>query len=60
MQEQLLHFIWQHRYFAKGVLETTTGESLQIIKAGNLNTNQGPDFYRGRDYYWCYYISWQY
>ncbi|MBR2648998.1 MAG: DUF2851 family protein [Sediminibacterium sp.] len=44
MQEQLLHFIWQHRYFAKGVLETTTGESLQIIKAGNLNTNQGPDF----------------
>ncbi len=44
MQEQLLHFIWQHRYFAKGLLATTTGDTLQIIKTGTLNTNQGPDF----------------
>jgi hypothetical protein len=44
MQEQLLQFIWQHRYFTKGILQTTSGESLQIIRTGILNTNQGPDF----------------
>ena len=44
MTEQLLQFIWQFQYFNKTVLQTEQGDDLQIIKIGNLNTNQGPDF----------------
>jgi Protein of unknown function (DUF2851) len=44
MTERLLQFIWQFQYFNKGELQTTTGESLQIIFPGNFNSNQGPDF----------------
>jgi len=44
MTERLLQFIWQFQYFNKGELTTTSGEPLQIIFAGQYNTNQGPDF----------------
>jgi hypothetical protein len=42
--ERLLQFIWQFQYFNKSGLTTTTGEKMQIISAGQLNSNQGPDF----------------
>ena len=44
MTERLLQFIWQFQYFNKGELTTLQGESLQILFAGQFNTNQGPDF----------------
>jgi hypothetical protein len=44
MKEKLLQFIWQFQYFNRHELKTEAGESLQIIKAGVLNANQGPDF----------------
>lgn len=44
MTERLLQFIWQFRYFNRNELLTTTGEKVQIIFPGNLNSNQGPDF----------------
>ncbi len=44
MTERLLQFIWQLQYFNKQHLQTTAGESLQILHPGQLNTNQGPDF----------------
>jgi hypothetical protein len=44
MTEKLLQFIWQFQYFNKSSLVTEQGDTLQIIKSGNLNTNQGPDF----------------
>ena len=44
MTERLLQFIWQFQYFNKTELTTTTGESVQILFAGQYNTNQGPDF----------------
>lgn len=44
MQEKLLHFIWKYQYFNQAELTTTESENLQIVKAGLLNTNQGPDF----------------
>ncbi|HEY1870579.1 MAG TPA: DUF2851 family protein, partial [Chitinophagaceae bacterium] len=44
MTEQLLQFIWQFQYFNKNELATSTGDILQIIYAGQYNTNQGPDF----------------
>lgn len=42
--ERLLQFIWQFQYFNKKELTTNAGESLQVVFAGQLNTNQGPDF----------------
>ncbi len=44
MTEKLLQFIWQFQYFNKSELATTTGESVQVLFAGQLNSNQGPDF----------------
>lgn len=44
MTEKLLQFIWQFQYFNKKELTTTTGDTLQVINQGLLNTNQGPDF----------------
>ncbi len=48
MTEKLLQFIWQFQYFNRQSLTTTSGEPLQIISAGSLNTNQGPDFQQAR------------
>lgn len=42
--ERLLQFIWQFQYFDKTALQTTSGENVQIMNPGQLNTNQGPDF----------------
>lgn len=44
MTERLLQFIWQFQYFNKTELTTVTGDKLQIVLQGTLNTNQGPDF----------------
>ena len=44
MNERLLQFIWQFRYFNQSSLCTTGGSVLQIIHPGNLNRNEGPDF----------------
>jgi hypothetical protein len=46
--EKLLQYIWQLQYFNKSELRTTTGEELEIIFPGKLNTNQGPDFIQAR------------
>lgn len=44
MTERLLQYIWQFQYFNKGDLQTTDGEPVQVLFAGQYNTNQGPDF----------------
>ncbi len=44
MTERLLQFIWQFQYFNKNELVTAEGETVQVITAGNNNTNQGPDY----------------
>jgi hypothetical protein len=44
MNERLLQFIWQFRYFNQSALQTSDGKNLQIIHPGNLNRNAGPDF----------------
>ena len=48
MTERLLQFIWQFQYFNKRFLQTTGGEDLQVIAAGQFNFNQGPDFLNAR------------
>lgn len=44
ISERLLQFIWQFQYFNKSELETTAGEKVEVLFAGQLNSNQGPDF----------------
>jgi hypothetical protein len=44
MNERLLQFIWQFRYFNRQPLQLTDGEHFQVIYPGVYNTNQGPDF----------------
>ncbi|MFL5788569.1 MAG: DUF2851 family protein, partial [Flavisolibacter sp.] len=48
MTEKLFQFIWQFQYFNKTHLKTVTGEKVEILSAGLLNTNQGPDFINAR------------
>ncbi len=48
MQERLLQFIWKEKYFNRSALRTETGETLEILDSGELNTNQGPDFLQAR------------
>ncbi|MES2648545.1 MAG: DUF2851 family protein [Bacteroidota bacterium] len=48
MTEKLLQFIWQFQYFNKQSLCTVAGETLQVLQAGYLNKNQGPDFEQAR------------
>ena len=48
MNERLLQFIWQFQYFNHASLATDDEKPLQIIHAGTLNSNQGPDFHEGR------------
>ncbi len=44
MKEEFLHYVWRYQLFASKKMRTTTNESLQVVKAGILNTNAGPDF----------------
>jgi hypothetical protein len=48
MNERLLQFIWQFQYFNHASLTTTDEQPLQIMHAGILNRNQGPDFSEAR------------
>lgn len=48
MKEELLHYLWQFRYFNHANLRTTSGDDLAIIHTGTLNTDQGPDFINAR------------
>ena len=47
-KEELLHHIWQHRLFSSQGLKTVEGQSLEILKSGELNTDSGPDFRNSR------------
>ncbi|MGN6418053.1 MAG: DUF2851 family protein, partial [Pseudobacter sp.] len=48
MQERLLQFIWQFRYFNYHQLSLTNGMKLEVLHPGTLNHNQGPDFQQAR------------
>lgn len=48
MKEELLHFLWQHKYLLQKELFTTKSEPIQIVKTGLLNRNAGPDFFNAQ------------
>ena len=47
-KEELLHHIWQHCLFSSQGLKTNDGQLLEIVRAGELNTDSGPDFRNSR------------
>ena len=48
MNEQLLHFIWRHRFFPLHPLSTTRGETVEVIDPGLPNHDAGPDFFNAK------------
>ena len=44
MKEELLQFIWRYQYFNQHELLSESGEPVQVVCPGELNTDQGPDF----------------
>jgi hypothetical protein len=48
MREDFLHFLWRWKRFDGNGLQTTTGEALEILHPGELNTDAGPDFFNAK------------
>ena len=46
--EQLLHYVWKHKFFPLKELKTTNGQSLEIIDTGLANHDAGPDFFNAK------------
>ncbi len=46
--EQLLHYIWQQKRFLAFPQSTTDGRTVEVIDAGRLNTDGGPDFFNAK------------
>ncbi|MCC7520462.1 MAG: DUF2851 family protein [Flavobacteriaceae bacterium] len=44
MKENFLHYIWLYQLYQKTDLISTSGESIQIEKAGHYTEQSGPDF----------------
>lgn len=44
LNEELLHFIWKHRFLPPKQLKTLTNLPLEVIDPGLHNTDAGPDF----------------
>lgn len=42
--EDFLHYLWKFRLFDQRGLQTTSGDSVEIVKIGLHNKNAGPDF----------------
>ena len=48
MQEDFLHYIWQHKKFEASNLKTTKGETVSLVSVGQHNLNSGPDFFNAQ------------
>jgi len=56
MKEKFLHYIWKYNLFSIDNLQSSSNESLVIVKNGYYNNNSGPDFLNAQlkidDQYW--------
>ncbi|MBX0289934.1 DUF2851 family protein [Hymenobacter sp. HSC-4F20] len=48
MQEDFLHYVWQHQYFDKTNLTTEDGQPIIVLRPGQRNPDAGPDFLNAR------------
>lgn len=46
--EQLLHYVWKHKFFPLTELSTTQGRRVEVIDPGLHNSNAGPDFFNAK------------
>ncbi|MDR0940502.1 MAG: DUF2851 family protein [Mediterranea sp.] len=46
--EHLLHYVWKHKLFPLGELQTTQGWPLEVIDPGMHNSDAGPDFFNAK------------
>ena len=46
--EQLLYYVWKHKLFPLKLLQTTKGETIEIIDPGIQNIHAGPDFFNAK------------
>ncbi len=47
MTEAFLHYVWQHQMLSHG-LTATDGQPVVVLRAGEPNSNAGPDFFNAR------------
>ena len=47
MTEAFLHYVWRHQLLDRG-LTTTDGQPVVVLRAGEQNTDAGPDFFNAR------------
>lgn len=48
MTEAFLHHLWKLKILNSGKLKTVEGESLEILKTGQHNSDSGPDFFNAQ------------
>lgn len=48
MKEEFLHYVWQFQNWSNVALHTTNGGSIQVMQAGSINTDAGPDFFNSQ------------
>lgn len=48
MNEEFLHFLWQHKFYKQGLFSTTLGQAMEVIHPGLINTDAGPDFFNAK------------
>lgn len=44
--EQLIHYVWKHKFFPLSPLTTTDGKRVEIVDTGLPNKDAGPDFFQ--------------
>jgi hypothetical protein len=48
MKEDFLHYLWNHKKFDHGALQTTAGSVIELVSTGMHNHLAGPDFFNAR------------
>jgi len=48
MKEEFLHYVWQFQNWRDIPLHTSSGESIQVLHAGSINSDAGPDFFNSQ------------
>lgn len=46
--EMLLHYLWEHRLWNYGALQTDDGLKVEVIDPGKHNLDSGPDFFNAK------------
>lgn len=48
MKEEFLHYVWQFQNWTDVTLQTTNAKQIQVLHAGSVNTDAGPDFFNAQ------------